>query len=162
MNNKLLSIVLINSFIFIAVIILPLTSYSAGDGTPSSNPTMRAALQTAYYLETLRTQTYSAFSKKAASDMLITESLKTIFAVAENYPTLKANENFLKLQNRITSLENELADRREFYNDSVNIYNIRIQSIPDLIVARMMKCTDEPLFKASEEDKAIVHVSMRK
>ncbi|MCX6663913.1 MAG: LemA family protein [Euryarchaeota archaeon] len=101
-------------------------------------------------------------SKKAASDMLITESLKTIFAVAENYPTLKANENFLKLQNRITALENELADRREFYNDSVNIYNIRIQSIPDLIVARMMKCTDEPLFKASEEDKAVVHVSMRK
>jgi LemA protein len=101
-------------------------------------------------------------SKKAASDMLITESLKTIFAVAENYPTLKANENFLKLQNRITSLENELADRREFYNDSVNIYNIRIQSIPDLIVARMMKCTDESLFKASEENKAVVHVSMRK
>ena len=99
-------------------------------------------------------------SKKAASDMLITESLKTIFAVAENYPTLKANENFLKLQNRITALENELADRREFYNDSVNIYNIRIQSIPDLIVARMMKCSDELLFKASEEDKAVVHVNM--
>jgi LemA protein len=92
--------------------------------------------------------------------MLITESLKTIFAVAENYPTLKANENFLKLQTRITALENELADRREFYNDSVNIYNIRIQSIPDLIIARMMKCTDEPLFKASEEDKAVVHVNM--
>ena len=100
-------------------------------------------------------------SKKAVSDMLITESLKTIFAVAENYPTLKANENFLKLQNRITALENELADRREFYNDSVNIYNIRIQSIPDLIVARMMKCTDKPLFKASEEDKAVVYVSIR-
>ena len=101
-----------------------------------------------------------SLSKKAVSDMLITESLKTIFAVAENYPTLKANENFLKLQNRITALENELADRREFYNDSVNIYNIRIQSIPDLIVARMMKCSDELLFKASEEDKAVVHVNM--
>jgi len=103
-----------------------------------------------------------SLSKKAASDMLITESLKTIFAVAENYPTLKANENFLKLQNRITTLENELADRREFYNDSVNIYNIRIHSIPDLIVARMMKCTHEPLFKALEEDKAVVHASMQK
>jgi LemA protein len=101
-------------------------------------------------------------SKKAASDMLITESLKTIFAVAENYPNLKANENFLKLQNRITALENELADRREFYNDSINIYNIRIHSFPDIIVARMMKCTDEPLFKASEEDKAVVQVNMRK
>jgi len=99
-------------------------------------------------------------SKKAASDMLITESLKTIFAVAENYPTLKANENFLKLQNRITALENELADRREFYNDSVNIYNIRIHSIPDLIIARMMKCIDEPLFITSEEDKAVVKVTI--
>jgi len=103
-----------------------------------------------------------SLSKKAASDMLITESLKTIFAVAENYPTLKANENFLKLQNRITTLENELADRREFYNDSVNIYNIRIHSIPDLIVARMMKYNNEPLFKALEEDKAVVHASMQK
>jgi LemA protein len=101
-----------------------------------------------------------SLSKKAASDMLITELLKTIFAVAENYPTLQANENFFKLQNRITALENELADRREFYNDSVNIYNIRIHSIPDLIVARMMKCTDDPLFKASEEDKAVVQVSV--
>src|SRR5512136_1630971 len=98
-------------------------------------------------IEVLKEQ---SLSKKAASDMLITESLKTIFAVAENYPLLKANENFLKLQNRITALENELADRREFYNDSVNIYNIRIHSIPDLIVARMIKCTDESLFKASE------------
>ena len=95
-------------------------------------------------------------SKKAVADMLITEALKTIFAVAENYPNLKANENFLKLQNRITSLENELADRREFYNDSVNIYNIRIHSFPDMIVARMLNYTDEQWFKASDEDKAVV------
>jgi LemA protein len=99
-------------------------------------------------------------SKKAASDMLITESLKTIFAVAENYPNLKANENFLKLQNRITALENELADRREFYNDTVNIYNIRIHSFPDIIVARLMKCTDAQLFETLEEDKAVVRVKM--
>jgi LemA protein len=102
----------------------------------------------------------TTLSKKAASDMLITESLKTIFAVAENYPNLKANENFLKLQIRITALENELADRREFYNDSINIYNIRIHSFPDMMVARMMKCIDEQLFKTSDEDKAIVQVKM--
>jgi LemA protein len=100
----------------------------------------------------------TTLSKKAVSDNIITESLKTIFAVAEGYPNLKANENFLKLQTRITALENELADRREFYNDSVNIYNIRIHSIPDMIVARMMKATDEQLFKASEEDKKVVSV----
>ncbi|MBN1280460.1 MAG: LemA family protein [Candidatus Thermoplasmatota archaeon] len=104
----------------------------------------------------------STLSKKAASDSVITESLKTLFAVAEKYPNLKANENFLKLQTRITSLENELADRREFYNDSVTIYNTRIHSIPDMIVARMMKSTDEQLFSASEEDKALVQVSIGK
>ena len=48
-----------------------------------------------------------------------------LFAVAENYPQLKANENFLQLQGRISGIENEIADRREFYNDAVNTYNIR-------------------------------------
>ena len=99
-------------------------------------------------------------SKKAAADNVITQVLKTIFAVAENYPNLKANERFHQLQTRITALENELADRREFYNDSVNIYNIRIHSIPDVLVARLMNYTDEQWFKASEEDAAVVHVSL--
>jgi LemA protein len=99
-------------------------------------------------------------SRKAAADSFITASLKTIFAVAENYPDLEANENFLRLQNRITGIENELADRREFYNDSVTIYNIRIHSFPDLIVARLMKYTDEPWFKASAEDKGYVAIGI--
>ena len=97
-------------------------------------------------------------SKKAAADSLITETLKTIFAVAERYPDLKASERFHQLQIRITALENELADRREFYNDSVKIYNIRIHSVPDVLVARMMHYTDEPWFKASEKDTAVVPV----
>ena len=99
-------------------------------------------------------------SQKAAVDNAITELVKTVFAVAENYPDLKAGENFLQLQNRITGLENELADRREFYNDSVTIYNIRIQSIPDLIVARLMHINRIDLFKASEEDKKYVKVNI--
>jgi LemA protein len=104
----------------------------------------------------------TTLSKKAVADSAITEALKTIFAVAENYPNLKANENFLKLQNRITGLENELADRREFYNDSVTLYNTHIHSIPDLIVARLLNYTDEQWFKALDEDKAVVEVNMRK
>jgi LemA protein len=99
-------------------------------------------------------------SQKAAADDAITELVKTIFAVAEQYPDLKAGENFLQLQNRITGLENELADRREFYNDSVTIYNIRIQSIPDLVVAKMMHLSREELFEASEEDKRYVKVNL--
>lgn len=102
----------------------------------------------------------STLSKKAVADSRITQGLKIIFAVAESYPTLKANENFLKLQNRITALENQLADRREFYNDSVNIYNIRIHSIPDLLVARLVHYSDENLFKASANESTIVPVQM--
>jgi len=116
-------------------------------------------------LETLtkaRTEILKAttLSKKAVADNVITETLKTIFAVAENYPNLKANENFLKLQTRITSLESELADRREFYNDSVTLYNTHIHSIPDLVVARLLNYTDEQWFKASDEDNAVVPVKM--
>ena len=98
-------------------------------------------------------------SRKAAVDNLITDLLKTVFAVAEDYPALKAVENFLKLQQRIIGLENELADRREFYNDSVTIYNIRIKSIPDLIVARMIHLKLVDLFKATEEDKRYIQVN---
>ncbi len=89
---------------------------------------------------------------------MITSALKTLFAVAENYPELKANESFQKLQTRISGIENELADRREFYNDSANQFNIRIQSFPDMIVARFMKLTEQEMFKVSEEDKKDVEV----
>ena len=93
-------------------------------------------------------------SEKAAADNMISGALKTIFAVAENYPNLKANENFIQLQNRITGLENELADRREFYNDSVNTFNIRIQSFPDMVIAKFMGLIQpQQMFKVSEEEK---------
>jgi rubrerythrin len=98
MNNKLLFIVLINSFIFIAVIILPDTIYSAGDGTPSSNPTMRSALQTAYYLETLRAQTYSAFSKKADSEYY--PNIARLFSAFAFSESIHA-DNFKKLMARL-------------------------------------------------------------
>lgn len=97
-------------------------------------------------------------SQKAAADNVISDLVKSIFILAEKYPDLKAGENFLELQKRITGLENELADRREFYNDSVTIYNIRMQSIPDLIVARWMHLNCIDLFKATEEDQQYVKV----
>ena len=97
--------------------------------------------------------------EKAKANNMITDALKSLFAVAENYPTLKANESFLQLQTRISGLENELADRREFYNDSVNEYNIKINSFPDLIVARMMGYTEpETMFEVDESDKNDVKI----
>jgi LemA protein len=64
----------------------------------------------------------------------------------------------MQLQNRISGLENELAGRREFYNDSVNTYNIRIDSFPDRVIAGWMKYTDEEMFKVSEQDIKDVEV----
>lgn len=97
-------------------------------------------------------------SEKAAADNQISATLKSLFAVAENYPQLKANENFMHLQDRISGIENELADRREFYNDSVNTFNIRIESFPDMIIANMMKLTPKEMFEVSEADKKDVKV----
>jgi len=97
-------------------------------------------------------------AETAAADNMISGALKSLFAVAENYPNLKANENFMQLQNRISGIENEIADRREFYNDSVNQWNIRIQSIPDIILARMMGYTDKEMFEVAEADKQDVEV----
>jgi LemA protein len=94
--------------------------------------------------------------KKAKADNIITESLKSVFAVAENYPKLRANENFLRLQERISGIENELADRREFFNDTVTSYNTRIQSFPDFVIANMLSYKEEQLFRAEEGEKAVV------
>jgi LemA protein len=96
--------------------------------------------------------------EKAGADDEAKRALKTLFAVAEKYPNLKANENFLKLQARITDLENEIADRREFYNDSVTVYNTRIMSIPDIVLAKLLNYRPEELFRAEDGKKAPVAV----
>lgn len=82
--------------------------------------------------------------------------LGKLFAVAEAYPELKANEQFLHLQGRITGLENAIADRREFYNESVNINNVRIEQFPSSIFAGIFSFKPFDLFKVSEADTADV------
>ncbi len=79
--------------------------------------------------------------------------LGNLFAVAEAYPDLKANESFQHLQQRISGLENAIADRREFYNESVNVNNVRIEQFPDVMVARMFNFVAKPLLEFSEEEK---------
>jgi LemA protein len=99
-------------------------------------------------------------SEKAQADNMISGALKTLFAVSENYPELKANNNFMQLQKRISELEEKIADRREFFNDDVNTYNIRIQQFPDVIIAGMMHLQHRDLFKVTEEDRQDVDVKM--
>lgn len=86
--------------------------------------------------------------------------LGNLFALAENYPELKANDSFQKLQSRISQLENNIADRREVYNESVNLNNIRIEQFPDVIVARMFNFKPRDLLEFTEEE--IKDVNMNK
>jgi LemA protein len=100
----------------------------------------------------------ASIAQKASADLMMTGALRGLFAVSENYPQLKANENFLKLQNRITELEERIADRREFFNDDVNTYNIRIGQIPEVFVASFMNLKRRDFFKVSDEDRRLVEV----
>ena len=81
-----------------------------------------------------------------------------LFALAEAYPELKADKNFRHLQERITALENGIADRREFYNDSVNLNNIRVEQVPDVFVARLFNFGERDLLRFSEAETADVDV----
>ena len=78
--------------------------------------------------------------------------LGNLFAVAEAYPELKANENFQHLQSRISALESAIADRREFYNESVNINNTRIEQFPDIIIARLLSFGARDLLEFSAQE----------
>lgn len=81
-----------------------------------------------------------------------------LFAVAEAYPDLKANESFQNLQTRITGLENAIADRREFYNESVNLNNVRIEQFPAVFVAKHFGFKAATLLKFSDAEKSDVDV----
>jgi LemA protein len=91
-----------------------------------------------------------------AAESSLRLGLGNLFALAENYPELKANESFQHLQSRITGLEHDIADRREFYNDSANLKNIRIDQFPDVLVARNMGFRISDLLEFSETEKADV------
>lgn len=81
------------------------------------------------------------------------KALSSFFAVSENYPELKSNNNFLELQKRISDLENKIADRREFFNDSVTLYNIGIHEFPNVILAKMLGYKDKTLLEITNEEK---------
>ncbi len=105
-------------------------------------------------------QKATTIPEKAQADTMLGGALKTLFAVAEKYPDLKANNSFIQLQNRISDLEEKIADRREFFNDDVNTYNIRIQQLPDVFMARLIGLQHKDLFKVAEEDRRDVEVKL--
>jgi LemA protein len=90
---------------------------------------------------------------KAQAENQIVGALGKLFAVAEQYPDLKANQEFLAIHKRISALESTIADRREFYNDSVNLYNIAIEQIPTLWVAQQVGYKARPLLTIASADR---------
>ena len=89
---------------------------------------------------------------------MLRASLGNLFALAEAYPDLKTNQTFQQLQTRISGLENAIADRREFYNESVNVNNVRIEQFPDSIVAGMFGFKPAQLLEFQAEEKADVDI----
>lgn len=100
-------------------------------------------------------------SQRSDAENQITRALGQFFAVAENYPELKANQSFAALQSRISELENAIADRREFYNDTVTLYNTRLEQIPDSWVADGMNLQAAELFKIDESERKDVAISFK-
>lgn len=94
-----------------------------------------------------------------AAEGMLRAGLGQIFAVMEAYPELKANEHFMQLQTRISGLEDGIADRRELYNESVNVHNVRIDQFPDLVVARLLGFGAKTLLEFSAAEKADVDLA---
>jgi LemA protein len=98
-------------------------------------------------------------AQQAQAENVLTGALKSLFAVAEAYPDLKANQNFLNLQEELTSAEDRVAYARQYYNDSVNSYNTQIQKFPTNLLAGMFHFENRDFFDAAPEDTETPQVS---
>jgi len=94
----------------------------------------------------------------AAANNMLTGALRHLFAVAENYPELRASENFRDLQNELSDIEEKIAFSRQFYNTNVLDYNNRLQTVPTVFIANTFGFTREEFFEADEEGRAEVRV----
>lgn len=101
----------------------------------------------------------NSISEKAQLDNELSTSLKTIMAVSESYPELKANQNFSDLSEELRNTENKISFSRQFYNDAVTMYNTKLQVFPSNIIAGMFNFTARDLFKA-ESDEARKNVKV--
>lgn len=93
--------------------------------------------------------------ERAKSENMLTGTLKTLFNVAENYPQLQANQNFISLQNTLKSLEEEIANSRKYYNGCVKIFNNKIEVFPSNLVAKRFKFEKKVLFEIPDEAKKV-------
>lgn len=97
--------------------------------------------------------------QKAQSNNMLTDTLKTLFAVAESYPDLKASANFAKLQDELTDTEDKISYSRQFYNSNVLSYNTKIKMFPTNLIAGQFSFKEEQFFEAEPSDKKPIKVS---
>jgi LemA protein len=100
----------------------------------------------------------NTLQEKAKASNQLTDTLKSLFAVAENYPTLKANENFMQLQEELSGTENKIAYSRQHYNDMVMRFNTKIQTFPNNAFAGMLNFSKIEMFKVEEAERQNVKV----
>ncbi len=100
-------------------------------------------------------------AQAAQAENALTESLRSLFAVMENYPDLKASQNVMALQEELTATENKISFARQFYNDSVLTYNNKIQTVPNNIIAGMFNFTKRDYFEAPEAEREAPKVDLR-
>ncbi len=100
-------------------------------------------------------------NQKMQAQGMLTETLKSLFMVVERYPDLKADAGFRQLSNRISEIEDQIADRRELFNASVTIYNTRLEQFPDLIIARLFNFSGRSLWTIDPAHRQDVEVSFQ-
>lgn len=105
-----------------------------------------------------RAQAPSVGAERVAAEDALSQGVSRLLVVAEGYPQLRASEVFIDLQQRISALEEQIAHRREFYNDAVNINNVRLEQLPDLLLASSVGLVRRPLFESSEAERADVDI----
>lgn len=96
--------------------------------------------------------------ENAEANNMLTDALKTLFAVAENYPDLKANQNFLELQSQLQETEDKIAYSRQFYNDTVLMYNNKVQMFPSNLVASQFHFEESDFFEMAETEREVPEV----
>ena len=100
----------------------------------------------------------SGVANQAQAESMVTSALKSLFAVAEAYPDLKANQNFLALQEELSGTEGKIAYARQFYNDTVQAYNTKIQTFPTMFIANAMNFREREYFEADDTSRGPVQV----
>lgn len=110
----------------------------------------------------LRTNTYQNMTtdKKININEQLTQGISKIMAISENYPDLKASQNFLELSRDLTKIEDEIANSRKYYNGTVRIYNNKIEMFPSNIISKMFRFEQANMFEANAEEKNNVKVEL--